>query len=216
MWALISKTGDHICMQPRRVLGIPLHADTAYVGLTQVMRATAGLAAPSHAVAWLGVPPQAWGRGGGQEGGWWWWDLLLHWAPCGHQQQQQVPLPTLCWRWGLCQQSAWTFLLHLTRLPVRLQRLNQAWILLFTQRQCTSQKAIASVLFSFPHAYQKSNSVMWLMGLYWPTSAVAINICRNSQMPQPQWQYSCLPVFLLPNRSGSFYINNSSPNFAPC
>lgn len=174
-------------MQPCWVSDISLYADTTYASLTQVMRAIVELAAPSpeqehgrgcHQHPGAGqVPEQEYGGGGtscctkphvGSSGG----GCISLLPPRGEGCASKMH-----------RHSYSTF----PQLPVRLQCLKRAWIFLFTQHQRTSQKAIVLVLFSFPCTYQKSNSVMWLMGLYWPTSAVAINIWRNSQMLHAQW-----------------------------
>lgn len=99
--------------------------------------------------------------------------------PAALSPEQWVLLLPPSWRWGLPHQKAWTPQPYL-------QRLNRHEFPCCICRQCPAQKAIVSVLFSFPGTYQKSNSMMWLMVLYWPTSVVAINTWRNSQMSQPQ------------------------------
>lgn len=126
------------------VLDITLQADTTCADLTQVMGATAGLASQEQQHAWgchqtpgaEQVPEEEDGGGG----------TSCCTEPHACSSSGECPSPS--WR---CQQKAWTSLLHLSPLPVRLQCLKQAWIFVFTQHQRTSQKAIVLVLFSFPH-----------------------------------------------------------------
>lgn len=191
-------------MQPCWALSVSLYKDSTYGNLSQDVRTPARVS-PEKCDGWG-----------------------CHWNPGAGQVPEEEdgggtkPRAGSSSGGGLCPlppaaEGGWTSLLYLSPSNSRLQCFKQAWIFLFAQHQHSSQTAIVSVLFSFPRTHQKSNSVIWLMGLYWPTSAVAINIWRNPQMPQPQWQYSCLPIFLLPNRAGFFMLASpviTRPNFA--
>lgn len=159
---------DHTCMQPCWALSVSLYTDSTYGNLSQGVRTPARMSPEKCNDWWLGMLLKPWGRAGDQGGGWWWW----HQALCRQQQ----------W-WGLLEEDG----------PLYSPSDSQAAIFKTGMdfpvypTQHASQMAVVLVLFSFPHTHQKLHSMIWIMGLYWPTSAVAFNTWRNPQMPQPQW-----------------------------